>query len=109
MENFIEEDKEFIANTYGRFNVVIKEGHGSTFVDVNGKEYIDFGSGIGTNSFGVSDEEWVKAVVEQAKTVQHTSNLYYSLPQIKLPRSPFSSASARCRSPCGRRRCAPRR
>ena len=84
MENFIEEDKEFIANTYGRFNVVIKEGHGSTFVDVNGKEYIDFGSGIGTNSFGVSDEEWVKAVVEQAKTVQHTSNLYYSLPQIKL-------------------------
>ena len=84
MENYIEEDKEFIANTYGRFNLVIKEGHGSTFVDVNGKEYIDFGSGIGTNSFGVSDSEWLNAVVEQAKTIQHTSNLYYSLPQIKL-------------------------
>lgn len=84
MENYIEEDKEFIANTYGRFNLVIKEGHGSTFVDVNGKEYIDFGSGIGTNSFGVSDKEWLDAVVSQASTIQHTSNLYYSLPQIKL-------------------------
>ncbi len=84
MENYIEEDKEFIANTYGRFNLVIKEGHGSTFVDVNGKEYIDFGSGIGTNSFGVSDKEWLDAVISQASLVQHTSNLYYSLPQIKL-------------------------
>ncbi|MCR5113611.1 MAG: aspartate aminotransferase family protein [Acholeplasmatales bacterium] len=83
-ENYIEEDKEYIENTYNRFNVVIKEGHGSTFVDVNGKEYIDFSSGIGTNSFGVSDPEWVKAVTEQASLVQHTSNLYYSLPQIKV-------------------------
>ena len=83
-ENYIEEDKEYIENTYNRFNVVIKEGHGSTFVDINGKEYIDFSSGIGTNSFGVSDPLWVKAVTEQANLVQHTSNLYYSLPQIKV-------------------------
>jgi len=84
VENYIEEDKEYIANTYGRFNLVIKSGHGSRFVDVNDKEYIDFGSGIGTNSFGVCDQEWKDAVISQASTIQHTSNLYYSLPQIKL-------------------------
>lgn len=82
--DFIKEDNEFIANTYKRFNVVIESGHGSTFKDINGKEYIDFGSGIGTNIFGCCDESWIEAVVNQAKTVQHTSNLYYSLPQIKL-------------------------
>lgn len=82
--NYIEEDKEFIANTYKRFNVVIESGSGAIFKDINGKEYIDFSSGIGTNIFGVCDELWTKAVCEQAKTIQHTSNLYYSIPQIKL-------------------------
>jgi len=47
-------------------------------------EYIDFSSGIGTNSFGACDSEWVNAVVNQAKTVQHTSNLFYTEPQVKL-------------------------
>ena len=82
--NIINEDKENILNTYKRFSVVIKEGHGSTFVDYDGKEYIDFSSGIGTNSFGACDKEWVDAVCNQAKTVQHTSNLYYTEPQVKL-------------------------
>ena len=82
--NIINEDKENILNTYKRFPVVIKEGHGSTFVDYDGKEYIDFSSGIGTNSFGACDNEWVEAVCNQAKTIQHTSNLYYTEPQVKL-------------------------
>ena len=78
------EDKENILNTYKRFDLVIKEGKGSTFTDYNGKTYIDFSSGIGTNSFGACDPLWVKAVTEQANKVQHTSNLYYTEPQVKL-------------------------
>ena len=83
-KNIIKDDNENILNTYKRFDVVIKEGKGSTFKDYNGKEYIDFSSGIGTNSFGACDSEWVKAVTDQAKTIQHTSNLYYTLPQVKV-------------------------
>lgn len=77
-------DKENILNTYKRFDLVIKEGKGSTFTDYDGKTYIDFSSGIGTNSFGACDSLWVKAVTEQANTVQHTSNLYYNEPQVKV-------------------------
>ncbi|MBQ9124764.1 MAG: acetylornithine/succinylornithine family transaminase [Acholeplasmatales bacterium] len=84
MNNYIIDDKENILNTYKRFNVVLKEGKGATFTDVNGKSYIDFSSGIGTNSFGACDSEWVEAVCNQARTLQHTSNLYYSIPQIEL-------------------------
>ena len=84
MNNIIKNDQEYILNTYKRFNVALQSGHGSTFVGFDGKEYIDFSSGIGTNSFGACDQEWVNAVCEQAKTLQHTSNLYYNEPQTKV-------------------------
>ncbi|MBQ9520400.1 MAG: acetylornithine/succinylornithine family transaminase [Acholeplasmatales bacterium] len=84
MTDIIKEDNENILNTYKRFNVVIKEGHGATFTSFDGKKYIDFSSGIGTNSFGACDDKWVDAVVSQAKKVQHTSNLFYTEPQVKL-------------------------
>ena len=80
----IKDDQENIINTYNRFNVCLKEGHNATLVDFNGKEYIDFSSGIGTNSFGTQDKEWVDAVCEQANKIQHASNLYYTEPQTKL-------------------------
>lgn len=84
MTEIIQNDKEYIANTYKRFNVVIKSGEGATFVDENNKKYIDFSSGIGTNIFGVRDKEWVDAVCKQANTLQHASNLFYTEPQVKL-------------------------
>ncbi len=77
-------DKEYIINTYNRFDVAIKEGKGSTLYDVDGKKYIDFSSGIGVNAFGVNDKEWVDAVCYQASQIQHISNLYYTIPQIRL-------------------------
>ncbi len=64
--------------TYGRFPVALESGHGAVAVDVDGKEYIDFGSGIGVNALGYSDPGWVAAVTEQASRLQHISNLYYS-------------------------------
>ena len=78
--SFISVDKQFVANTYNRFPVELTHGKGSLLYDVNGKEYIDMGSGIGVTAFGIADDQWVKAVSEQLDKVQHTSNLYYTEP-----------------------------
>lgn len=80
----IEKDKQYIANTYGRFPVTLVSGHGAVAVDENGKEYIDMGTGIGVNAFGYCDKEWVEAVTKQLNTLQHTSNLFYTQPGVEL-------------------------
>lgn len=82
--NTKELDNEYIAHTYGRFDVVLKNGKGSTLYDENGKKYIDFGSGIGVTAFGIGDEEWKNAVEEQLDKLQHVSNLYYTAPCAEL-------------------------
>ena len=82
----IDEDKQFIAGTYARFPVAFKEGKGCRLYDYDGKEYIDCGSGIAVNIFGVNDEEWKSAVIAQLNNIQHTSNLYYTEPQARLAR-----------------------
>ena len=79
-----EADKEFIANTYARFPLALVRGNGSLVYDEDGKEYIDLGTGIAVNTFGIGDGEWVSAVTEQLGKIQHTSNLYYSDPCAKL-------------------------
>lgn len=76
------QDKQYVANTYGRFPVAIKEGKGALCKDFDGKEYIDFSSGIGVNSLGFCNEGWVSAVTKQLTTLQHISNLYYTEPCI---------------------------
>lgn len=82
--NVQEKDKEYIASTYARFPLTIVSGKGCKVTDENGKEYIDLGTGIAVNVFGVGDEEWIKAVTEQLSKVQHTSNLFYSEPCANL-------------------------
>ncbi len=77
-------DQSYVAGTYKRFPVEIVSGKGSKVVDVNGKSYVDMGSGIGVTVFGIADEIWQQAVTEQLGKVQHTSNLYYTEPCAKL-------------------------
>lgn len=77
-------DQAYVAGTYKRFPVEIVSGKGSRVVDVNGKSYVDMGSGIGVTAFGFGDEAWMAAVTEQLGKVQHTSNLYYTEPGAKL-------------------------
>ncbi len=77
-------DKKYIANTYARFDLQISHGNGSLVYDENGKEYIDFSSGIAVNTFGMADPVFINAVTEQLNKCQHTSNLYYSEPCVKL-------------------------
>ena len=82
--NTKELDAKYIAHTYGRFPLEIVSGKGSLVYDETGKEYIDLGTGIAVNTFGVSDDEWVAAVTAQLGKLQHMSNLYYTQPCAKL-------------------------
>lgn len=84
MSNIQNTDKEYVASTYARFPVEIVSGKGSEVYDTQGKRYIDMGSGIGVTSFGIADDIWAEAVKNQAETLQHMSNLYYTEPCGKL-------------------------
>ena len=77
-------DAQYIAHTYGRFPVEIVSGKGSLVYDDEGKRFIDMGTGIAVNTFGLADDAWIAAVTEQLGRVQHTSNLFYSAPCAKL-------------------------
>ena len=76
--NTIDRFNKNVMGTYGRYDLVLDRGENRTAVSENGDEYIDFGSGIGTNSLGFCDSDWVEAVCSQAKKIQHTSNYYYT-------------------------------
>ena len=80
MEDIKVIDKEYVANTYARFPVLLTRGKGSLVWDETGKEYIDMGSGIGVTAFGIADDVWRAAVTEQLDALQHMSNLYYTEP-----------------------------
>lgn len=84
MSQIKELDQQHIVHTYGRFDAVLVKGKGSTCEDEDGKQYIDFTSGIGVNSLGFCNDAWVKAVTEQVSALQHTSNLYYTKPDVLL-------------------------
>ena len=87
MMNTIELDNQYVASTYKRFPIEIISGKGSLVKDVNGKEYIDMGSGIAVTSFGVADDEWIATVEKQIHSVQHMSNLFYTAPCANLAKA----------------------
>lgn len=82
--NTIEKFNKHVMQSYGRYPLVMQKGEGRQCTDENGKTYIDFGSGIGTNSLGYCDEKWADAVCRQVRTVQHTSNYYYTAIQAEF-------------------------
>ena len=82
--NTIDKFNSHVMQSYGRYPLVMEQGSGRRCKDENGKEYIDFGSGIGTNSLGFCDSEWADAVCKQVRSIQHTSNYYYTKVQAEL-------------------------
>lgn len=80
MNSIFEIDKEYVADTYARFPLELVSGKGSLLYDNEGKEYIDLGTGIAVNTFGVADDEWADVISAQAGKLSHVSNLYYSEP-----------------------------
>lgn len=86
MENssLIARDAQCMMQTYGRFPIAIDHGKGSLVYDIQGREYVDFTSGIGVNSLGYGNWKWASAVGAQALRLAHISNLFYSEPYIAL-------------------------
>ena len=78
--DIFQQDKNCIINTYKRFDLAIVKGNGCFAYDNEGKEYIDLGTGIAVNAFGLADDAWVAAVTKQLTRLPHASNLYYTEP-----------------------------
>lgn len=73
----IEKAEQFILHTYNRYPVVFDHGEGVYLYDTEGKEYLDFASGIGVMALGYHNREYSEALKEQIDKLLHTSNLYY--------------------------------
>lgn len=70
------EENDFLLKNYGRFPVEFVRGEGAYLYDANGKEYIDFLSGIAVTGFGHNHPEIKSAVEEQLNSLWHVSNLF---------------------------------
>lgn len=75
---------QYVVPTYGRFDLVMERGEGRELWDVDGKRYLDLGSGIAVCSLGHSNPELADAISEQARSLVHCSNLYYYETQGRL-------------------------
>ncbi|MCX5881594.1 MAG: aspartate aminotransferase family protein [Deltaproteobacteria bacterium] len=73
-----------MATTYKRTPVVFSRGSGCTLWDTEGRSYLDFVAGIAVCNLGHAHPAVSKALCEQAKTLVHVSNLYYTVPQTEL-------------------------
>lgn len=73
-----------LVGTYARTPVVFGSGKGCKLYDLEGREYLDLTAGIAVNALGHSDPDLVNAVINQANTLIHVSNIYHSVPQVKV-------------------------
>lgn len=76
----IKQADQALLHTYNRFPVVFDYGKGVHLYDTDGKEYLDFASGIGVMAFGYGVQEFNDALKAQVDKLLHTSNLYYNVP-----------------------------
>lgn len=77
---------KYLMNTYARFPISVVRGHGCLVYDAEGREYLDCLAGIAVNILGHSHPDLVEAITRQTRHLIHTSNLFYTEPQIKLAR-----------------------
>jgi acetylornithine/N-succinyldiaminopimelate aminotransferase len=84
MENWQELEQKLYMRIIKRLPVTLVRGKGARVWDAEGKEYLDFVAGSAVNSLGHCHPVVVKALTEQAKTLIHTSNLFYTVPQLQL-------------------------
>lgn len=83
-KTIIEEYDKYILNTYKRFPFTFVKGEGVYLYTDFGKKMIDFGSGIAVTTLGHSHKDIIKTIKEQSENLIHTSNLYYTFPQLNL-------------------------
>ena len=86
VNDILEESKKYIMNTYKRLPLLIVKGRGNRIYDRDGREYMDFVSGLAVNNLGHCNPRVTVAFQKQAQRLVHTSNLFYTEPQIHLAR-----------------------
>jgi acetylornithine/N-succinyldiaminopimelate aminotransferase len=84
MSNWRKLEARYLMHTYNRQPVVLVSGHGCRVRDEDGRSYLDLVAGIAVNCLGHAHPAVAGAVQDQARTLIHTSNLYYTIPQIEL-------------------------
>ena len=83
MSSYIEEAEKALLHTYNRYQVVFEKGEGVHLYDMDGKEYLDFVSGIAVFALGYQNQEYNDALKAQIDKIIHTSNYYYNIPAIE--------------------------
>lgn len=81
-----EQYEKFFINNYGQRRIALARGEGSRVWDLEGKEYLDFLTGISVNNLGHCHPKITEAIKLQAETLVHCTNLYYVPVQIELAR-----------------------
>jgi acetylornithine/N-succinyldiaminopimelate aminotransferase len=76
--------EKYVAHTYARYPILLVKGKGTRVWDMEGKEYLDFVSGLAVCNLGHCYPKVVKAIQDQAERLIHVSNFYYIEPQIRL-------------------------
>ena len=90
----IQNEADFVLQTYGRPDIVFTHGEGCYLYDTEGKRYLDMNAGIAVTALGHSDPEWTKVVAEQAGKLTHISNLYHNGPQADLAKKLVTNSFA---------------
>ena len=91
-KQIIEEAESNLIHTYNRYQIVLDQGDGVRLYDTDGKEYLDFGSGIAVFALGYNNKEYNDALKAQIDKLIHTSNYFYNEPAAKAAKA-LTSAS----------------
>jgi acetylornithine/N-succinyldiaminopimelate aminotransferase len=83
-EELRDDAERCLMNTYTRVPISIVRGRGCRVYDLEGREYLDFVAGLAVSVLGHSHPDLVAAIQKQAQHLLHTSNLYYTEPQVRL-------------------------
>jgi acetylornithine aminotransferase/acetylornithine/N-succinyldiaminopimelate aminotransferase len=83
-QEIISKSNASFVGTYTRFPVAMVEGRGCILTDADGREYLDFLSGIAVCGLGHCHPAVTRAICEQAGKLVHVSNLFHTVPQTEL-------------------------
>ncbi len=83
MQEYISEAEAALLHTYNRYQIVLDHGDGVHLYDTDGKEYLDFVSGIGVFALGYNNKAYNDALKSQIDKIIHTSNYFYNVPAIE--------------------------
>jgi predicted acetylornithine/succinylornithine family transaminase len=85
--DILADSHKYIMNTYGRQPIVLVKGRGTKVYDTDGREYIDFVSGVAVCNLGHCHPRVVVALQKQAQRLMHVSNHFHNEPQITLAKA----------------------